>query len=61
MDVQIYGASFIFRENIDSRKRAYPYILYIYTGETRIIIFLEEHNYKKLKEELDQVFNSEIL
>ena len=52
MDIQIYGANFILRENEDSRKEVFPYILHIDVEGGMITIFLERKDYEKLKEEI---------
>ena len=52
MQIEIYGADFILRENEDSRKEVYPYILSIFVEGSSITIYLEEKDYKKLKKEV---------
>ena len=52
MDIQIYGADFLVRENIDSRREIYPYILSIFVEGSSITIYLEQKDYEKLKKEL---------
>ena len=52
MNINIYGAEFILRENIDSRKEVYPYILSIFVEGSSITIYLEKKDYEKLKKEV---------
>jgi len=55
VQIEVYGANFILIENIDSRKKVYPYILSISVeGGSIITIYLEEKDYAKLKKEVGE-------
>ena len=52
MNIEIYGAEFLVKENEDSRRKVYPYVLSIFTGSSTITLYLEETEFENLKKEV---------
>ena len=53
MRIEIYGVEFMLKENQDSRKEVYPYILHVFSEDCITTIYLEEKEHKQLKKAME--------